>query len=145
LQSIKLTGKGNGFYGKKHSDSAKARISAANKGNQINDEQRAKIAASKLGKKRGEFSEEWKANLVAAHTGGGNGMYGKKHSAEAKAKQSAKAIGRKQSEETKQKKADAIRGLVREKKLCPHCNQEVAVNGYARWHGDKCKSKKDEK
>ena len=66
-------------------------------------------------------------------------MFGRKHTEDTKAKQRAKAIGRKQSEETKQKKADAIRGSVRDKKQCPHCNQEVAVNGYARWHGDKCK------
>jgi hypothetical protein len=23
---------------------------------------------------------------------------------------------------------------------CEHCNKEVAINGYAQWHGDKCKS-----
>jgi hypothetical protein len=66
-------------------------------------------------------------------------MYNKKHTDEAKAKQREKAIGRKQSAETIQKKADAIRGSKREKKLCPHCNQLIAVNTYPRFHGDKCK------
>jgi hypothetical protein len=40
------------------------------------------------------------------------------------------------------KKAEAIRGLKREKKLCLHCHELVAVNGYARWHGDNCKKRK---
>ena len=61
-------------------------------------------------------------------------------SKETRAKISEKARGRKQSAETVQKKADAIRGLKREKKLCPHCDQLVAVNGYARWHGINCKT-----
>jgi hypothetical protein len=44
------------------------------------------------------------------------------------------------STETIQKKADAIRGSKRETKICPHCNQSVAVNGYARWHGPNCRN-----
>ena len=55
---------------------------------------------------------------------------------------SEKAKGRKYSSETIEKRAAKIRGSKREKKLCPHCNREVAVNGYARWHGDNCKEKK---
>ena len=58
---------------------------------------------------------------------------------ETKQKQRERAIGRKQSNETIQKKADAIRGMKREKKLCPHCEKLVAVNGYTRWHGDNCR------
>jgi len=52
---------------------------------------------------------------------------------------SAKATGRKQSEETIRKKIEATKGKKREKLLCPHCGQLVAVNGYARWHGANCK------
>jgi len=37
-----------------------------------------------------------------------------------------------------QKKADAVRGLKREKRHCPHCDQMIAVNTYARWHGSHC-------
>jgi hypothetical protein len=115
-------------------------IRKQNTGNQINDEQREKIRQSKLGKKRAPFSEEWLANIKAARQGERNGMYGKTHSEETRAKQRSKAIGRKQSAETVQKKADAIRGSKREKLLCPHCNNLISVNTYPRWHGDRCKS-----
>jgi hypothetical protein len=77
--------------------------------------------------------------MSKSHAGERNGMYNKKHTDEAKAKQREKAIGRKQSAETVQKKADAIRGSKREKKLCPHCNQLIAVNTYPRFHGDQCR------
>ena len=62
-------------------------------------------------------------------------------SEETRAKQRAKATGRKQSQETIRKKIEATKGKKREKKLCPYCDQLVAVNGYARWHGALCRSK----
>jgi len=139
LQSIKLKGKGNGFYGKKHTDDAKERIRQKNLGNQITEEQRFKITASKLGKKREVFSDEWRANLSLAKQGENNSRYGAVVTDETRKKIGDKIRGRKHTDEEKKRRADAIRGLVRDKKQCPHCNQEVAVNGYARWHGDKCK------
>ena len=93
------------------------------------------------GRKRPAFSKERRENLSKAHSGEGNGMYGKTQSASAKKIMSEKAKGRKQSAETIAKKADAVRGSKREKQLCPHCDRAVAVNGYARWHGDNCKEK----
>ncbi|MEI6051267.1 MAG: NUMOD3 domain-containing DNA-binding protein [Opitutaceae bacterium] len=139
LQSDKLTGSGNGFYGKHHTVEAKELIRQKNLGNKITNEQRQKIVLSKVGKKRAPFSEEWIANITEARQGERNGMYGKIHSDETKAKQRERAIGRKQSAETIAKKADANRGKTREKLLCPHCSKLVAVNTYPRWHGDNCK------
>jgi hypothetical protein len=81
------------------------------------------------------------AKITASNTKERNGMYGKTHRAASVELIRQKAIGRKQSAETIAKKAEAIRGSKREKKLCSHCNQEVAVNGYARWHGDNCKKR----
>ncbi len=144
LQSERYKGTGNGFYGKKHSEEVKNRISEANKGDKNaskRPETKKKIAESKIGKKRDSFGNTWRLNLSKASSGENNGMYGKSHSDETKQKQRERAIGRKQSNETIQKKADAIRGMKREKKLCSHCEKLVAVNGYARWHGDNCKSK----
>ena len=74
-------------------------------------------------------------------SGENNPRYGAVISDDTKQKMREKAIGRTQSAETIQKKADAIRGSKREKKFCPHCQQQVAVNGYARWHGDNCSQK----
>jgi len=140
LQSIKVSGKGNGFYGKHHTEEAKRRIKEANTGNQITDEQRAKLIASKLGKKRAPFSEEWRANLSAAQSGENNPRYGVEVSEETRKKIGDKIRGRKHTEEEKKRRADAIRGLKREKQLCPHCLQSIAVNTYARWHGDRCRT-----
>lgn len=43
------------------------------------------------------------------------------------------------SEETKQLQRTSA--LNRPKKQCPHCNKIIAINAYAKWHGDNCKHK----
>jgi hypothetical protein len=141
LQSNKVKGTGNGFYGKNHTEEAKAKISAANKGRVQSIEEKERQIQAMVGRKRAPFDEEWRAKLSASSTGEANGMYGKKHANETKEKMREKAIGRKQSTETIRKKADAIRGSKREQILCPHCRQLIAVNTYPRWHGDNCKQK----
>ena len=143
LQSKTFKGKGNGFYGKHHTPEAKAAISKKNKGKKPTEQQIANQKLAITGRKRKPFSEEHRTNMSKSKQGEGNGMYGKIHSDETRSKQSAKAIGRKQSQETIQKKADAIRGTKREKKLCVHCNTMIAVNGYVRWHGANCRQKAD--
>lgn len=140
LQSKKFTGKGNGFYGKQHTLEAREKIRQKNLGNKLTPDQHDRLVANTKGKKKPPITEEHRAKLSAAKQGKNNNMYGKKHSEETRTKQREKAIGRKQSEETIRKKADAVRGSKREKKLCPHCDQLVAVNGYARWHGANCKN-----
>ena len=144
LQSKQFIGKGNGFYGKTHTVEARKRISEANKGRVPPQEEieKMKLAAEKRkeqGIKRASYSKEYKEDRSKKYSGEGNPNFGKTHSEETLAKMSAKAIGRKQSAETIQKKADAVRGSKREKRLCPHCDQLVAVNGYARWHGAHCR------
>lgn len=144
LQSKQFSGKGNGFYGKTHTDEARKRISEANKGRvqplDEKEKQKAAWAARReQGVKRALYSNEYKEERSKKYSGEGNPNFGKTHSEETLAKMSAKAIGRKQSAETVQKKADAVRGSKREKRLCPHCDQLVAVNGHARWHGVHCR------
>lgn len=119
-------------------------IRQQNLGNQITIEQREKIRQSKLGKKRPAFSAEWRAKLSAASKGENNSRYGVTLSEETRKKMSEKAKGRKQSAETIAKKSAAVKGSKREKVLCPHCQQHIAVNAYPRWHGDKCKEKKND-
>ena len=142
IQSKKMIGENNPMWGKARTPEMNAAVSRANTGDQNGAKRlqsRQKIKDSKLGKKRNTFSQEWLDNMSKAHIGEKNGMYNKKHTDEAKSKQREKAIGRKQSAETIQKKADAVRGSKREKKLCPHCDQQIAVNTYPRFHGDNCK------
>jgi hypothetical protein len=146
MQSIKVSGENNPMYGDKFYRSEEGKISQSNavlgeKNGAKSTGVRKKISDSKKGKKREAFSEEWRENLSKAHSGKNNPMHGKIHSEETRLKMSEKAKGRKQDPEVVKKKADAIRGLKREKKVCPHCQQSVAVNGYARWHGENCKMK----
>jgi hypothetical protein len=116
-------------------------ISEMNTGRIQPAEEKEKQIAAMTGRKREPFSKEWLDNLSKAKSGANNNRYGVEVTKETRAKQREKALGRKQSVETIKKKADAVRGSKREKKLCPHCNKEVAVNGYARWHGNNCKRK----
>jgi hypothetical protein len=124
-----------------------------------NPESRAKVGDKKRGVKRAPFSQEWLGNLSAAHSGEGNGMYGKEHSEETKVLQSAQAekygwvtdgVDNKRI-----LKADIDGWLkrgwsvgrtiaatgAREKIKCPHCGVEAASNTYKRWHGDNCRHK----
>jgi hypothetical protein len=115
-------------------------ISNLNKGRVQPLEENIKQKAAQTGRKRAPFSDEWREKMSKSKQGeNNNNRYGIKITEDTRKKMREKAIGRKQSAETVQKKADAIRGSKREKKLCPHCNQQIAVNGYARFHGDKCR------
>jgi hypothetical protein len=142
LQSERVKGKLNPMFGKTQTDAAKQKISEANAGRVQPPDEKLRQKEAQTGRKRDAFSEEWRANMAAAKTGENNHRYGKSHKESTLQLMRQKAAGRKQSAETIAKKAEAIRGTKREKKLCPHCNQAVAVNGYARWHGDNCKSLK---
>lgn len=147
LQSKRYRGENNPMYGDKfyRSDEGKKRqreaILGGNNGAK-QEEARKKIASSKLGKKREAFTDEWRAKMSESKRGEKNNRYGVTVSEETRQKIREKATGRKQSEETKRKKADAIRGKVKPKQLCPHCNQMISVNTYPRWHGDNCKQRK---
>lgn len=116
-------------------------ISNLNKGRVQPLEENIKQRAAQTGRKRAPFSDEWRANMSASKQGKNNNRYGVKLEESTLEKMRKKATGRKQSPETIQKKADAIRGSKREKKLCPHCGQMIAVNTYTRWHGDQCRSR----
>jgi len=141
LQSDAMKGAGNPMYNKHHTDKAKETIRQKNTGNKLTKEQHARLVANTTGKKKPPITDEHRKKLSKNHKSTKPGFDGS-HSNATKEKMRAKATGRKQSEETIKAKADAVRGSKREKKLCEHCNRLIAVNGYARFHGDKCKDKK---
>lgn len=116
-------------------------ISNLNKGRVQPLEENVKQKAAQTGRKRAPFSDEWRAKMSKSKQGENNNRYGVKITEDTRKKMREKATGRTQSAETVQKKADAVRGSKREKKLCLHCNQQIAVNGYARFHGLKCKQR----
>ena len=141
LQSERMRGENNPMFGKSQTSHAKSLIGKANRGRIQPDSEKQHQKAAQLGKKRKPFSDEWRTKMSDAKKGEKNNRYGVEVLLETKDKIRQKALGRKQSPETIAKKADAVRGSKREKKLCPHCEKEVAVNGYARWHGDNCKKR----
>jgi len=146
LQSQRVSGINNPMHGDKfyRSLAGKKRQSTAVSGDNNGSKQpiaREKIALSKLGKKRKPFTEEWKMKLSAAASGKNNSRYGKPVSEETRKKIGERMRGRVQSAEERVRRGAANLGKKREKKQCPHCQQAVAVNGYVRWHGDRCKSK----
>jgi len=125
--------------GRPQTAETRRKISEANTGMKLTDEQKLKITESKLGKKREQFSDEWIENLTKANAGENNGMYGKTHSDETRELMRQKRLGTQRSPETIAKIAEANRGKIRPKKHCEHCGKEVPVNMYQRWHGDNCK------
>lgn len=116
-------------------------ISNLNKGRKQPPEEKANQLKAQIGRKRAPFSKEWRENLSKNHKS--KKGYDCRLSEETKKKIGEKLKGKKQSPETIAKKSEAIRGSKREKLLCPHCQQMIAVNTYSRWHGDNCKEKKN--
>ena len=129
------------MWGKTHTSAAREKIRQKNLGNKLTPEQHARLVANTTGKKKPPITNEHRAKLSAAQSGKNNPRYGAEVSDDTRKKIGDKLRGRKQTEEEKLARSLANMGKKREKRLCPHCNQLVAVNGYARWHGDHCQHK----
>lgn len=80
----KYTGRNNPFYGKKHSEESKRKMSEAGGGKHPSDETRRKMSESQ----KGEKNHNW------GKTGENNPRYGKKHSEETIRKLSESMIGK---------------------------------------------------
>ena len=142
LQSVLRSGKGNGFYGKTHTEEARQAIREKNTGKKLTEEQIARQVAAQTGRKRAPFSEEWRAKMAVKKKGKNNPRFGVELSEETRRKIGDKIRGRKQTPEEKARRAEANRGRAKPKMLCPHCQQLIAVNTYPRWHGDNCRQQK---
>ena len=114
-------------------------VSERNTGRVQPEHENLKQKQAMTGRKRAPFSEEWKANISANHKS--KKGYDCSLSEETKKKISAARKGQKPSEESNRKRSETLKskGYKRERKICPHCNKDVAVNAYARFHGNKCK------
>lgn len=85
-----------------------------NKGKVITEETRLKISEAKKGKKREEFSEEWRENISKANK------------------------GRVVSEETREKLRSPREST---KSICPHCGFIGGGGNMKRYHFENCKYK----
>ena len=114
-------------------------ISNLNKGRVQPLEENIKQKAAQTGRKRAPFSDEWREKMSKSKQGENNNRYGAVVLESTRQKIGDKIRGRKQTDEEKARRSAANMGRVKPKKLCLHCNQQIAVNTYPRFHGDKCK------
>lgn len=146
IQSESMCGENNPNYGRRWTDEEKEAQRQKVTGNQLTTEQYDKMMSSlnkrkELGIKRKGYSNEYKELRSEMYSGEGNPRFGVEVSDETRKKIGDKIRGRKQTEEEKKARSIANMGKTKPKKLCEHCGQMVAVNGYARWHGTNCKKK----
>ena len=142
-----------------------AKISAFHKGVAKSDEHKQKISEANRGKKKGPLSVETRVKISAKKSGENNPMFGVPYTEERRLKQSdsmkgkpspfkgktvseeqkqrqrEKMLGRKIDPDVVEKRSATLRSMnmKRERLDCPHCSKNVAVNIYARYHGDRCK------
>ena len=113
-------------------------ISERNTGRIQPPEEKVRQVTAQTGRKRAPFSEEWRARMSESKRGEKNNRYGVALSEATRKKIGDRIRGRKQTPEEKARRAEANRGKTKPKKLCPHCQQMIAVNTYPRWHGVRC-------
>ena len=148
MQSERVKGENNPQFGRKWTDEEKQAHSKKVKGRKQSDAAlknlRDALAKRKeQGLKRKGYSEEYKAERSKKYTGEGNPRFGVEVSEETRKKIGDKIRGRKQTDEEKQRRGKANLGSKREKKHCPWCNEDIAVNTYPRFHGDMCDKNPD--
>ena len=114
MKSWAVAGERNGMYGKHHSEEAREKIRQSRLGNQINEEQRDKIRQFRTGKKWTEEQKQLMSERRKGKTvGENNGMYGRKHSEETRAKIGAVANGRKLDPAVIAARSEKIKGQKR--------------------------------
>ena len=141
------SGKNATFFGKKHSEETKSKMSIRMKGK---NNHRYGIQPWNFGKKLKPHTNEAKLKMRESHLG-------KKFSDEAKLKMSISAkgkpksenhkkrlsevnIGKKYSDERKLQMSLSRKGIKQKIIKCPHCNK-VGGTAMYRWHFNKCKIK----
>jgi hypothetical protein len=115
------------------------------------------MSESYTGRKRPEFSVEWRANMSESRKGEKNPIYGKKRTKEEKELMSTNRTGKCIGEDNpffgkthtdEFKAAQSIRtterfkGVPKTRVCCLYCKKDVAVGIMGRYHGDKCKLRK---
>jgi hypothetical protein len=127
-----MIGPGNHFYGRKHSEETKKKMSESRKKWKFTEEYKEKMRGRKgpmQGKTHSQetkkrlsevgklkvFTDEWRSNISKGLTG----------------------ITR--SNATKNKMRQSKLGIKHPTAICPHCGKEITVGMFARWHGEKCK------
>jgi len=143
IQSEEMKGEGNHQYGRKWTEEEKEAQAEKVSGrvqplSEKEKQKQAWVKRKELGIKRKGYSEEYKTERSEKYSGEGNPRFGVEVTTETRNKIGDKIRGRKQTDEEKRRRGDANIGKKREKVHCDWCNEDVAVNGYARFHGPNC-------
>lgn len=132
------TGRGpdNHFFGKKHSDETRKKMSEARRKWSYTEEHIAKFKGRISPMKGKTHSEETRKKL--SETG-----KLRKPSQSTKEKTSATLLSLHltRSTKTREKMSQSKMGIQHPRKTCQHCGKEVTVAMFARWHGENCKIK----
>ena len=99
IQSDRISGEnnpmaGDKFYRSEQGEANRQLVMTGDKNPAKRPEVGKLISAAKTGKKREKFNDEWIESLSKAHTGIGNGMYGKEHSDDTRTQMSKQASDR---------------------------------------------------
>jgi hypothetical protein len=126
--------------GRKNTDEAKAKMSAAAKGNtrakgrKHTAETRTKMSAAKKGRK---LTDETRAKMSKPKTAEHRAKLSKPKTDEHRANMSAANKGRKLTDEHRAKLSIAAKN--EQTFQCPHCLKSCNAGTFSRWHGDNCK------
>ena len=116
---------------RKHTDDTKKKISE-------NNWQKKGLGAN-TGKK---WSDEHRSKMEKIVLEKGGFFKGMKHSEESNKMNREKHIGKKASQETKNKMSESAKKVIRKEHICPHCNKKGKGNAMKQWHFDNCKTRK---
>lgn len=109
---VGLAGEKNGFFGHKHTEETKKKMSLIHSGKTISESQKKKIVESNKTRK---YTKQFRKKLSDYHS------------------------GKPKSQEHKLKLKLAAKNRI--KMECPHCYKTATAGNYKRWHGDNCKLK----
>lgn len=131
LKSIQQRGAKNHFYGKKHTEESKKKMSEAKLGNIPWNKGKEFKGAGMTGK---NHTEETRARIREAKKGTALSDEHKQ-----KISKSLLAQNLTRSDETKEKMRQAKLGIKHPTKVCENCGNEYTIAMYTRWHGPKCR------
>ena len=135
VRSAKLSGRGNGMFGKKHTAETLAKIGEESAKLHTPERKKAYSERMKIKWRNPEYIQEMKEKMSVI-----NAAKDYKEIVR-KAVETKKRLGIK-SILTHEGKQRLLIALARTKQ-CEHCNKEVRLTHYGRWHGDKCKKRLD--
>lgn len=120
---VNMTEGGEGTLGRIMSEVTKQKRC----GKKLSEETRQRISNAQKGKKRKLHCEETRKKMADAKVG------------KKRPEHSAKLKGRKQSDQTKQKLSEKLKGIAKNKIKCPHCHKIGGNSNMIRYHFENCK------